>query len=156
MTPRRALLTAIIALTLLADQASKEVARRTLRREPPVRLGVLTLVYAENNGAFLSMGAGLPRAARTILFNVLVGAGLAVAAFFLFRKGGEWSGGDDVAVAFIVAGGLGNLIDRIRTGWVADFFYLAAGPLHTGVFNVADMAITGGVVWLLLSWVVRR
>jgi signal peptidase II len=153
--PRRALLAAIIAITLLADQASKEAARRTLRREPPVRLGVLTLVYAENNGAFLSMGACLPHAARTILFNVLVGAGLAVAAFFLFRKGGGWSG-DDVAVAFIVAGGLGNLIDRIRTGWVADFFYLAAGPLHTGVFNVADMAITGGVVWLLLSWVVRR
>jgi lipoprotein signal peptidase len=38
----------------------------------------------------------------------------------------------------------------------ADFIYLAAGPVHTGVFNVADMAITGGVLWLALSWMFRK
>ena len=37
-------------------------------------------------------------------------------------------------------------------GRVTDFLYLSAGPLHTGVFNVADMAITFGVIWLMTSW----
>ena len=50
------------------------------------------------------------------------------------------------------SGGGANLIDRLRFGgYVTDFLYLHAGPLHTGVFNVADMAITGGVIWLVLS-----
>ena len=52
----------------------------------------------------------------------------------------------------MIGGGAGNLIDRLRFGGrVTDFIYLAAGPLHTGVFNIADMAITGGVLWLALS-----
>ena len=62
-------------------------------------------------------------------------------------------GTDDVAIAFIIGGGVGNLIDRFRLGGrVTDFIYLQAGVLHTGVFNVADMAITFGVLWLLATW----
>lgn len=65
--------------------------------------------------------------------------------------------GDDVALAMILAGGTGNLIDRMRfDGRVTDFLYLTAGPLHTGVFNVADMAVTFGVIWLLASWTFKR
>ena len=64
---------------------------------------------------------------------------------------------DRVAVALLVAGGAGNLIDRIRfRGVVTDFLVLSFGPLHTGVFNVADMAITAAVLWLILSWVLER
>jgi len=60
---------------------------------------------------------------------------------------------DEVALAVIIAGGVGNLIDRLRfAGRVTDFLYLQAGPLHTGVFNVADMAITFGILWLVLAW----
>ena len=61
------------------------------------------------------------------------------------------------SLALIVAGGIGNLIDRLRFGgYVTDFLYLHAWRLHTGVFNVADMAITGGVLWLLLAWVLPK
>jgi len=127
-------------------------ARAKLRGAPPRVYGVLTLVYAENPGAFLSLGAGLPRMVRRVIFDGLVTVGLGIAAWFLFT-GRARGGGDDVALALIVAGGVGNLIDRIRFGGqVTDFIYLRAGPLHTGVFNVADMAITGGVLWLALAW----
>jgi signal peptidase II len=52
----------------------------------------------------------------------------------------------------IGGGGIGNLIDRLtRGGRVTDFLFMELGPLHTGVFNVADMAITGGVIWLLVT-----
>jgi signal peptidase II len=58
-------------------------------------------------------------------------------------------------IAFIIGGGIGNLIDRLRYGgFVTDFIYLAAGPLHTGVFNIADMAITGGVIAIVILWAV--
>jgi len=62
-----------------------------------------------------------------------------------------------VASLMIIGGGIGNLIDRImRDGRVTDFIYLEAGPLHTGIFNVADMAITIGVMWLLVSSLLPR
>lgn len=147
-------LVALIAFTLLLDQATKLVAREHLQGRPARDYGVLTLLYAENAGAFLSLGASLPRAARRVVFDGLVTIGLVAAAWFLFT-GRVRGRGDDVALALIVGGGIGNLIDRFRfAGHVTDFLYLHAGPLHTGVFNVADMAITGGVLWLALAWVV--
>jgi signal peptidase II len=98
----------------------------------------------------------LPRLARRIVFDGLVTVGIAMAAWFLLT-GRVHGRGDDVALALIIAGGIGNLIDRLRYGGVVtDFLYLHAGPLHTGVFNVADMAITGGVLWLALAWMLPR
>ena len=54
-----------------------------------------------------------------------------------------------VALALILAGGIGNLIDRIsNNGLVTDFINVGIGPLRTGVFNVADMAVLFGVLAL--------
>jgi len=51
------------------------------------------------------------------------------------------------SVALIVGGGVSNLIDRVRYGgYVVDFLNVGIGPLRTGIFNVADMAIMAGVV----------
>jgi signal peptidase II len=148
-----ALLVLMLAL-LGADQWTKHLARVHLQHDEARRYAgnVLTLVYAENSGAFLSLGAELPELVRRFILDGIVGIGLAVAAWVLFtgRMNGKW---DEVALALIVTGGIGNLIDRMRNhGRVTDFIYLAAGPLHTGVFNVADVAITTGVVWLMLAW----
>jgi signal peptidase II len=152
---RRIALAAIIALTIALDQETKVLARQSLMNDLPRHYaGVLTLMYTENPGAFLSLGSNLPPNVRHLIFDGLVSVGLLVAAFVLFT-GRMQPGADDVAIAFIIGGGVGNLIDRFRLGGrVTDFLYLAAGPLHTGVFNVADMAITGGVLWLALSWAV--
>ena len=153
---RRIALAAIIALTIALDQGAKALVRRTLMNSYPVKTGILTLLHTENPGAFLSLGAELPPNVRHLIFDGLVSIGLLVAAFVLFT-GRMQPGPDDVAIAFIIGGGVGNLIDRFRLGGrVTDFIYLQAGPLHTGVFNVADMAITGGVLWLALSWMFRK
>lgn len=153
---RRLILLAIIALTIALDQGTKALVRRTLMNAYPIRAGVLTLLHTENAGAFLSLGADLPPNLRHLIFDGLVSIGLIAAAFVLFT-GRMQPGTDDVAIAFIIGGGVGNLIDRFRLGGrVTDFIYLAAGPLHTGVFNIADMAITGGVLWLAISWMFRK
>jgi signal peptidase II len=149
---RKFILLILIALLLFVDQETKSLARENLRGQSPRHFGVLTLIYAENTGAFLSIGSNLPQRLRAAIFDGIVTIALAVAAIALFR-GRMQSRGDEVALALIIAGGVGNLIDRFRfTGRVTDFLFLSAGPLHTGVFNIADMAITFGVIWLLLSW----
>ncbi|HEV7425322.1 MAG TPA: signal peptidase II [Thermoanaerobaculia bacterium] len=155
-TRRRIALALIVIITIAADQAAKAVARRTLMNAYPVKRGILTLLHTENPGAFLSLGADLSPNVRHIIFDGLVSVGLVAAAFVLFT-GRMQPGTDDVAIAFIVGGGAGNLIDRFRLGGrVTDFLFLQAGPLHTGVFNVADMAITCGVICLALSWMFRK
>lgn len=160
MTLRRRLaLAALIALILIADQATKHIIRDTLPLRGPIHFAgsVGTLIYTENPGAFLSLGSSLPPEVRTLIFDGVVSIGLFIAAIALFLGRIPERGGDDIALALIVAGGVGNLIDRIRFhGRVTDFVYLALGPLHTGVFNIADMAITGGVLWLLATWAFGR
>lgn len=56
------------------------------------------------------------------------------------------------AAALLLAGALGNLIDRVRCdGLVIDFMNLGLGPVRTGIFNVADVAITAGAVCLAIT-----
>jgi signal peptidase II len=154
---KKVTLLAIMLLLLAADQWTKQLARTHLHYEMQRYAGgVLTLLYAENSGAFLSLGANLPEFVRRAVLDGLVGIGLCVAAWVLFT-GRMQTRRDEIALALIVAGGIGNLIDRMRNhGRVTDFIFLAVGPIHTGVFNVADMAITAGVVWLMFSWVLVK
>ena len=148
---KHAALLALSLVVLIADQATKYLARMSLAHVPPRHFGILTLLYTENRGAFLSLGSNFPESVRTAVFDIVVAVGLAVAMVVLLR--GKLQHGDDIAVAAIIGGGIGNLIDRLRFGGrVTDFLYLAAGPLHTGIFNVGDMAITFGVIWLMASW----
>jgi signal peptidase II len=151
---RRVLYIVIIAGVLLLDQATKKIVRATLSDFMPRHYAgrLVTLVYTENAGAFLSLGDNLPPNVRAMVFDGVVAIGLLAAAAVLFL-GKVTAHGDDLALAFILGGGTGNLIDRIRFGGkVTDFIYMQAGFLHTGVFNVADMAITFGVLWLLGTW----
>lgn len=64
------------------------------------------------------------------------------------------SPGKALAVYCIALGGASNLIDRVyRDGHVVDYLVLNLGPLHTGVFNIADIAImVGAAVLLLAEW----
>lgn len=140
----------LIAAVVALDQWTKQLVRAHLTAPRAYAGNLVTLIYTENEGAFLSLGATLSPSARTAIFTVAVGFAVAIAIGMLVMR--KVVGIDAVAVALIAAGGVGNLIDRIaRHGRVTDFIYMQAGPLHTGVFNVADVAITGGVIWLLFS-----
>jgi signal peptidase II len=57
-----------------------------------------------------------------------------------------------LAVSLVFAGGVGNLIDRIiHNGFVVDFINIGIGPIRTGIFNVADVAVMGGSILLCLA-----
>lgn len=151
---RSGLLALALASCVGCDQAAKAIARGALEFSPPLALlgGALRLQYAENPGAFLSLGANLPAEARFLLGIVFVGATLAALLVFTFRSA-DLSLGQRTGLALILSGGLGNLIDRVvNHGHVIDFLIVKIGPLHTGIFNVADVAITAGVLTAVLSW----
>ncbi|HUI10040.1 MAG TPA: signal peptidase II [Bacteroidota bacterium] len=146
----------LIAIALLVatcagcDYATKHAAE-SLRAVPPVRLvgGCVTLTYAENRGAMLSLGAGLPEGVRFLVFTVAVGALLvAMAGVLLFGR--NVTPRLALALALMLAGGACNLVDRLTHGGrVVDFVALSADGLHTGIFNMADVYILLGACALL-------
>lgn len=151
------LLRKLVILCLVAgasagcDQATKVVAHRLLADRPAVELlgGSVVFVYAENPGAFLSLGAGLSDQSRRWIFGILALAGLAaLAVHTVVRR--STSRTQLLAIAAVLGGGVGNIIDRFAQGTVRDFMNVGVGSLRTGIFNVADMTIMAGIgilVW---------
>ncbi len=155
MTVRRktVLLLLILTLCLVLDQWAKVIAREQLAALPPISLlnNIIRLEYVENTGAFLGLGANLPIAARTAIFTVMVGIVLCVTLLYLFTNH-DLAPLALTAGGLVVAGGLGNLIDRFtRGGAVTDFLNIGIGSLRTGIFNVADVFIMVGAGMLLLD-----
>jgi signal peptidase II len=108
------------------------------------------LERVRNPGAFLSLGAGLPEHTRAVIFMWGVGVFVVAALVAAFHRRAATR--IACAAALVAAGGAGNLWDRIVSGgWVMDFMNVGVGPLRTGIFNVADLAIVAGVVLLVLS-----
>jgi len=155
---RYTLILVIVVCCVGCDQATKAVARETLPDRPPVSLlgGIIHLEHAENLGAFLSLGARLPEQLRFLLGVVFSGAMLVVALVFAMRAQ-DISQPQLICLAFFIGGGIGNLIDRIwNNGAVTDFVMFGIGPLHTGILNLADVAITfSAVAFMLLSFFER-
>jgi signal peptidase II len=155
--PSRAVRLAAVFLVLVAtagcDQATKQLARSQLNQFSSAAFpgGFLEFTLAENPGAFLSLGATLPDAARSSVLTLGVGLGLTVLLAYLVASSSlQWLSFLGLALAW--AGGMSNLVDRFcRHGLVTDFILLRAGPLHTGVFNLADLAIVCGIILLLVS-----
>lgn len=135
------------------DQVTKTIARQTLVAGDPIAFvhDVFRLQYIENSGAFLSLGATTPEQFKYWVFVVFVGALLIGMLVFLITSR-QLSTLQTVALSLLLAGGFGNLIDRIgNDGRVIDFMNVGIGTLRTGVFNVADLAITVGGMWFLID-----
>jgi signal peptidase II len=145
---RSAIAFPLLLLTVACDQATKHVASSSFSAAVPYSLvgGAIELLYSENSGAFLGLGAGLDASVRFWLFTVGVTLLLFVFSFKLLRAHGLQ---ETAGWTFVIAGGLGNLIDRLlRDGMVVDFLRVGLGELRTGIFNVADAAIAVGLVLL--------
>jgi len=134
------------------DQATKRLAAEHLPREHAVSLAhdLVRLQLVENRGAFLGLGDGLSGGLRRLL--LVYGVGACLAALGVALVGGRSrSRGALIAGSVILGGGLGNLLDRVtRAGHVVDFVSCGFGPVRTGIFNLADVAILAGV--FVLVW----
>jgi signal peptidase II len=141
----RIVLVVAIVATIGCDHATKHIAATTLAGMPARSyLGdTIRLQYAENPGGFLSLGADLPPIFRTGVFTV--GTGLALLALTIAALRLRWTGWPLVGLTLFVAGGTSNWMDRVARGSVVDFINVGIGPIRTGIFNVADMALMVGV-----------
>lgn len=143
----------VIATCIVCDQATKLIAKRYLQPGAIFSFAgdMFRLQYAENTGAFLSLGSSLPESWRHITFTVLVGIFLAALLLYTIFSG-TLPPSQFFCLSLLCGGGLSNLIDRIvYDGRVVDFLNVGIGPLRTGIFNVADMAITAAAILLALD-----
>ena len=118
------------------------------------------IVHAQNLGMAFSIGDNFPELARRILFILLPALVMVFVIIYYFR-GSDLSNGMRWAMAGILGGGIGNLIDRIvRPGGVIDFmsvkFYGIFGMERFPAFNVADSSITVSGILLILLFILQE
>jgi signal peptidase II len=145
---------AIIALVLLnigCDQVSKNMVRNNVNYEETIEIvgKNFILTKVENSGAMLGFGSELSPILKLIFLQALPVVVLLVLLFRILRRSdmNKWL---VFAFACVIGGGIGNLIDRIAHGEVTDFFYINLGEyFKTGIFNMADVSVTMGVLLIL-------
>jgi len=135
------------AAVILLDQVSKQLVVKHLAWfESRPLLPNLNLVHMKNKGAAFSMMSEMPPAFFVIL-GVLVSIGILV----WMRRNPATQRLVAVALALILGGALGNVIDRATRGHVVDFVDFYVGTWHFAAFNVADIAISFGAGFLILD-----
>jgi signal peptidase II len=140
----------LTAAVIGADQWSKHLIERTLQlAEAHYVLPVFNIVRAHNRGVAFSMFAAAAGWQRWVFSALAVGvsAGLIVWLRRLEREAATLA----AALALILGGALGNVIDRLRLGYVVDFVQVHWGEHYFPAFNVADSAITVGAGLLVLD-----
>ena len=139
------------------DLATKKIAYDNLKGQSVQSYlsGTLKLFYTENSGGMLSLGNGLPDKIKFTIF--VVGITLLLVFLFLysvFKKNLTLL--QFLSCILFIAGGLGNLIDRIfHDGKVTDFLVIQMFGLGTGVFNFADFYVTVGLLLLIIAMFVQ-
>ena len=142
------LLIAAILLLICGDQAVKYWAVHSLQEKGSMRFihfgnfKVLDLTYLENDGAIFGSMSGQ----RWFLIG-FTGLVLAAGIYLLFRLKGR-SKLLTAAITLFIAGGIGNIIDRIRQGYVVDMFEVKL--FKFAIFNVADIYVTAAFTMLLV------
>lgn len=150
-THRICLIGLLLLSTTGCDQLTKKVAQAELMSAAPISLlnDVVRLEYAENPGAFLSIGEHLPRPILLVLSSLLFG----FIIFLLIRlsiQKRDVKLTTLIGLTLLAGGSLGNLSDRVlHNGVVVDFMSVGIGRVRSGIFNFADIAILIGVFMLM-------
>jgi len=139
----------IVVVVGIADQVTKYFALLHLRNAEIVVTPFLNFSLAFNTGAafsFLSEAGGWQN-----LFFVGVAFVVSVIILFMIRRLGANDTQVAVALMLVLGGALGNVIDRVRFGYVVDFIDVYYRAWHWPTFNIADSAISIGAVLLVLD-----
>jgi signal peptidase II len=147
---RTQLIVAVVLGIVLLDQVTKMLVAQTiaLYTRIPVVPSFFDLTHLRNPGAAFSLFAQAPEWFRQPFFFLVTGIAIVALLLFLHRAKNEGLF-LTIAVSGILAGAIGNLIDRIVYGEVIDFLLFYWGTYHWPAFNVADSCITLGVIVLL-------
>ena len=145
------LLWSIFIVVLVSDQLTKEAARAYLELGEPVPVipGFFNFTLVYNPGAAFGMFGSLPDATRRMVLAVVSLVALLVVLRFLLKDSKD-DPPSQAALCGILAGALGNIIDRFRFDSVVDFLDVYYGSYHWPAFNIADSAISLGVTVLIL------
>jgi signal peptidase II len=143
-----ALLFVLAGAILALDMWTKHWANENLQYRPPVELvgEFVRLTYTRNSGVAFGLGAGL----KFPYYIFSIAAAIIIVSMFLRRA--RQSRIREIALSLILGGALGNLVDRVRSGEVVDFIEIGWNRWHWPVFNIADSAVTIGVVLFALTW----
>lgn len=143
----------LIVANITIDQVSKVIVRNTI--VPGERIKVIDDIFimmnVENTGAFLGMGSDMNPTLKLIFLLILPVAVLGYLLYYVLTNS-SLDKASLIALSCIAGGGIANVFDRIVFGSVTDFLYLDFGGIfHTGIFNVADMSVTFGMLALLYN-----
>jgi signal peptidase II len=151
------LFTLLTLIVVLLDQASKWFMVACL--EPYQAHSVVPeffdLVLVRNKGmAFGILGQSSSHVAAYLLMGATLAAIVVIMVFFWrARRDQKWL---TMGLALILGGAVGNLVDRIRLGFVIDFLDFSIKGYHWPAFNLADSAVTIGTLWLLLNLILGK
>ena len=150
---RTAFIIVIIIFNIAIDQISKILVRANVEpySEAPIVGDIFTLHNVENTGAFLGMGSDLSPTLKLLLLLILPVIVLGLVVVHIIR---EKSIDKMSLIGFccIIGGGIANVYDRFAYGSVTDFLHLDfGGKLRTGIFNIADMSVTTGMIIILVA-----
>ena len=145
-------ITIIIALSILLDQFSKFLIRQNVDQYSEIKLigDYFILTNVENSGAFLGMGSDFSPFVKTIFLIILPVIVLICIMIYVYRDK-QIDKISLIGFCFIIGGGIANIYDRILYGSVTDFLFIDLGGIFkTGIFNIADLSVTTGMILILL------
>ena len=155
---RNLFITLLIIFNIDIDQISKVIVRNTLTFKEQIDVigSYFQLIWVENKGAFLGMGSDINPTLRLIFLLILPTIVLGYVVYYIVKTK-ELDKLSLIAFCCIVGGGIANVFDRIAFGQVTDFFFIDLGGIFkTGIFNIADLSVSAGMVMLLLSGFLNR
>ena len=148
----------LVFLSIAFDQISKIWVRNNFESysEKSIIGDVFTLIKVENTGAFLGMGSELSEIPRILLLIILpVIVLISITLYTFIDKSLDKL--SIIGFSLIIGGGIANIFDRIVFGSVTDFLYINLGGIFkTGIFNIADLSVTTGMILILISSLKRK
>lgn len=141
---------ALVVAVVVLDQLSKVLLVDLMQAQGGAHIELLPffdLVMVWNSGVSFGLFSGNPEDTRWILAGVNIVLALVLAVWLARTEGRRTR----LGLALVIGGAIGNAIDRFVYGRVADFFDFHVGAWHWPAFNIADTAITVGVVLLLFD-----
>lgn len=140
----------LVIVNIAADQISKFWVRALVEpySSSPIIGDYLTLRNVENEGAFLGMGSDLNPTLKLFVLLIIPAAVLLFVLYYMFKEK-QMDKLSLIGFSCVVGGGIANVFDRFIYGSVTDFLFIDLGFVRTGIFNIADLSVTTGMILIL-------